>query len=51
MTKQEIIEILKQDIKCQEQKVCNTDCEDCQYYITRPKMAEIHKEILKLLSD
>ena len=51
MTKQEIIEILKKDIKCQEQKVCNTDCEDCQYYITRPKMAEIHKEILKLLSD
>lgn len=51
MTKQEIIEVLKKDALCQEQKVCETDCEDCQYYITRLKMAETHKEILKLLSD
>lgn len=51
MTKQGIIDVLENDIKCQEQKVCVTDCEDCQYYITRPKMAEVHKEILKLLSN
>lgn len=51
MTKQEIIDALEKDIKCQEQKVCVTDCEDCQNYITRPKMAEVHKEILKMLSD
>lgn len=51
MTKQEIIEVLKKDVLYQEQKVCKTDCEDCQYYITRSKMAEVHKEILKMLSD
>lgn len=51
MTKQEIMEVLEKDVLCQEQKVCETDCEDCQYYITRPKMAEVHKEMLKMLSD
>lgn len=51
MTKQEIVEKLKKDIACDEQKVCLAECDQCEYYVTRPELAEVEREVLKLLLE
>lgn len=50
MTKEEVIEILKKEVACDDVEVCKCDCDECDFFVVSNVVEQMKRWVLEYLT-